>query len=409
MKKTSTLAIFAALIAFTSFSCSSDSSSPDGAPSQGTDKTKYIVTVTTGAAGVADYLLTADDVTKGSITTQGNGLEQDGSYRYYITNQNKFFSLLYGQGNPGAVTSYALSAEGKLVKTSNFQAETVQVFTAVNKDILTIKVPRSGATSLASMFKIDATTSLITGQVQQDTKILAKNGERAFYTWATQVGDKVYMPYMSIKGDGVDNFGTKYPDSTWVAVYNYPELKLEKVIKDNRTSYLGAYFTNGLIQDENGDAYGFSSAAATNNAVVTSTKPSAVVKIKKGTTEFDKTYFFNVQEKSGGYKISSSSYIGKGKVLLQMFGDAGTNKGIPKLAVADVYAQTFTWVTNGPTAINSTTTRYNIATEDNNSLILGINTPDGNWIYTINGATGVATKGMKVEGGEITAIAKLKY
>jgi hypothetical protein len=409
MKKTSTLAIFAALIAFTSFSCSSDSSSPDGAPSQGTDKTKYIVTVTTGAAGVADYLLTADDVTKGSITTQGNGLEQDGSYRYYITNQNKFFSLLYGQGNPGAVTSYALSAEGKLVKTSNFQAETVQVFTAVNKDILTIKVPRSGATSLASMFKIDATTSLITGQVQQDTKILAKNGERAFYTWATQVGDKVYMPYMSIKGDGVDNFGTKYPDSTWVAVYNYPELKLEKVIKDNRTSYLGAYFTNGLIQDENGDAYGFSSAAATNNAVVTSTKPSAVVKIKKGTTEFDKTYFFNVQEKSGGYKISSSSYIGKGKVLLQMFGDAGTNKGIPKLAVADVYAQTFTWVTNGPTAINSTTTRYNIATENNNSLILGINTPDGNWIYTINGATGVATKGMKVEGGEITAIAKLKY
>ncbi|MCV9928631.1 DUF4374 domain-containing protein [Flavobacterium sp. LS1R49] len=409
MKKSSTLAIFAALIAFTSFSCSSDSSSPNGAPSEGTEKTKYIVTVTTGAVGVADYLLTADDVTTGSITTKGNGLEQDGSYRYYITNENKFFSLLYGQGNPGAVTSYALSTEGKLVKTSNFQAETVQVFAAVNKDILTIKVPRSGDASIASMYKIDATTSLITGEVQQDTRILAKNGERAFYTWATQVGDKVYMPYMSIKGDGVDNFGTKYPDSTWVAVYNYPELKLEKVIKDNRTSYLGAYFTNGLIQDENGDAYGFSSAAATSNAVVTSTKPSAVVKIKKGTTEFDQTYFFNVQEKSGGYKISSSSYIGKGKVLLQMYGNVGTNKGVAKLAVADVYTQTFAWVTNAPSVINSTTTRYNITTEDASSLVLGINTPDGNWIYTINGTTGVATKGMKVEGGEITAIAKLKY
>ncbi|AYN04320.1 DUF4374 domain-containing protein [Flavobacterium sp. 140616W15] len=410
MKKSSTLAIFAALIAFTSFSCSSDSDSPDGgAPSTGTEKTKYIITATTGAEGIADYLLTADDISKGSITTTGNGLEQDGSYRFYITNQNKFFSLLYGQGNPGAVTTYALTAEGKLAKTSNFQAETVQVFAAVNKEILTIKIPRSGASSIASMYRIDATSSLIVGGAQQDIKKVAKNGERAHYTWATQVGDKVYMPYMSIKGDGVDTFGTKYPDSTWVAVYNYPELKLEKVIKDNRTSYLGSYFSNGLIQDEKGDAYGFSSAAATSNSVITSTKPSAVLKIKKGTTEFDQSYFFNVQEKSGGHKISSSSYIGKGKVLLQMYGDIGKDSGVPKLAVADVYNQTFTWVTSAPAKINSTTTSYNITTEDNNSIILGINTPDGNWIYTINGATGVATRGMKVEGGDITAIAKLKY
>ena len=411
MKKSGAVAIFSALVALTAFSCSSDSDKSGNETGGGTDtgKTKYIITATTGAAGIADYLLTTDDISTGSITTTGNGLEQDGSYRYYITNQNKFFSLLYGQGNPGAVTTYGLSTEGKLVKTSNFQAETVQVFAAVDKDILTIKVPRSGDASIASMYKIDAEKSLITGEAQQDTKKLAKNGERAFYTWATQVGDKVYMPYMSIKGDGVDNFGTKYPDSTWVAVYNYPELKLEKVIKDNRTSYLGAYFTNGLIQDENGDAYGFSSAAATSNAVVISTKPSAVVKIKKGTTEFDQSYFFNVQEKSGGYKISSTSYISKGKVLLLMFGNVGTNKGAVKLAVADVYNQTFTWVTNAPAILTSATSRYNIVSEDGNSAVIGLNTPEGNWIYTINGTTGVATKGMKVEGGDITAIAKLKY
>ncbi|KQO20962.1 hypothetical protein ASF10_15385 [Flavobacterium sp. Leaf82] len=410
MKKNSKLALLA-LVAFTTFSCSSDSEkSGDETGGVDTGKTKYIITATTGAAGIADYLLTTDDISKGSITTTGNGIEQDGSYRYYITAQNNFFSLLYGQGNPGAVTTYNLTTEGKLVKKSDFQAETVHVFAAVNKDILTIKVPRSGAASIASMYKIDAEKSLITGEAQQDTKKLAGNGERAFFTWATQVGDKVFMPYMSIKGDGVDNFGTVNPDSTWVAVYNYPELKLEKVIKDNRTSYLGAYFTNGLYQDENGDAYGFSSAAATSNAVLTSTKPSAVVKIKKGTTEFDKTYFFNVEEKSGGYKIASSSYISKGKVLLQMYGTPGTNKGAAKLAVADVYAQTFTWVKDVPLEISFTTVnRYNLVSEDGSSAVVGINTPDGNWIYTINGTTGVATKGIKVEGGQITAIAKLKY
>lgn len=408
MKKSTTLALLSAL-AFSAFSCSSDSEN-SGSTGGGSDtgKTKYIITATTGAAGIADYLLTADDVSTGTITTTGNGLEQDGTYRYYITAQNNFFSLLYGQGNPGAVTTYNLNSEGKLVKKSDFQAETVHVFAAVNKDILTIKVPRSGA-SIASMYKIDAEKSLITGEAQQDTKVLAKNGERAFFTWATQVGDKVYMPYMSIKGDGVDNFGTVNPDSTWVAVYNYPELKLEKVIKDNRTSYLGAYFTNGLFQDENGDAYGFSGAIATSNAVLTSTKPSAVVKIKKGTTEFDKTYFFNVQEKSGGYKISSSSYISKGKFLLLMYGNVGKNNGAVKMAIADVYNQTFTWVTNGPAVLTSVTSRYNISSEDGSSAIVGINTPDGNWIYYINGTTAVATKGMKVEGGQITAIQKLKY
>lgn len=411
MKKSTTLALLSAVLAFTAFSCSSDSdkSGEEAGGGSDTGKTKYIITATTGAAGIADYLLTADDVSQGSITTTGNGVEQDGTYRYYITAQNNFFSLLYGQGNPGAVTTYNLNSEGKLVKKSDFQAETVHVFAAINKDILTVKVPRSGA-SIASMYKIDAEKSLITGEAQQDTKVLAKNGERAFFTWATQVGDKVYMPYMSIKGDGVDNFGTVNPDSTWVAVYNYPELKLEKVIKDNRTSYLGAYFTNGLYQDEQGDAYGFSSAAATSNGKLTSTKPSAVVKIKKGTTEFDQSYFFNVQEKSGGYKIASSVYISNGKVLLQMYGNAGTNTGSAKLAVADVYNQTFTWVTNAPEVITFTTVnRYNVVTEDGKSAIVGINTPDGNWIYTINGTTAVATKGMKVEGGQITAIQKLKY
>jgi len=411
MKKGSKLALFSALIAFTALSsCSSDENT--GSENGGgvdTGKTKYIITATTGAVGIADYLLTTDDVATGSISTIGNGIEQDGSYRYYITAQNNFFSLLYGQGNPGAVTTYNLNAEGKLVKKSDFQAETVHVFAAVNKDILTIKVPRSGAASIAMMYKIDAEQSIITGQAQQDTKILAGNGERAFFTWATQVGDKVFMPYMSIKGDGVDNFGTVNPDSTWVAVYNYPELKLEKVIKDNRTSYLGAYFTNGLFQDENGDAYGFSGAVATSNAVVTSTKPSAIVKIKKGTTEFDQSYFFNVEEKSGGYKISSTSYISKGKFLLLMYGNAGKNNGAVKLAIADVYNQTFTWVTNAPATLTSATTRYNIVTEDGSSAVLGINTPEGNWIYTINGTTAVATRGMKVEGGQITAIQKLKY
>jgi hypothetical protein len=410
MKKINQLLLSTALIGLVLSSCSKSSDSPDnGTGSTGTGNTKFIITATpVGTTGIADYLLTTDDLTKGTITTAGNGVEQDGTYRYYITSQNKFFSLLYGQGNPGAVTTYALDAGGKIVKTSNFQSESVHVFAAVNNDILTIKVPRSGA-SLANFYRIDATKSIIAGEAQIDIAKMTGTKERGHFTWATQFGDKVLAPYMSIKGDGIDNFGTAYPDSTWVAVLSYPDLKLEKVIKDNRTSYLGAYYTDGLVQVENGDAYGFSPAAATNNGVPTSTKPSAIVRIKKGTTEFDQSYFFNVQEKSGGHHISSQTYVGNGKFLLHMYGNANALTGNRKLAIADVYNQTFTWVTGAPADILSSSTRYNLTSDDHKIAYLGINTANGNWVYAIDTETAKATPGIKVEGGTITAISKLKY
>ncbi|MHA4739827.1 DUF4374 domain-containing protein [Dyadobacter sp. MSC1_007] len=391
--------------------CSSDDDTATPAPEPGTGgQGRYVVASTpVGSQGVADYLLTTSDLTQGTISTVGQGIEQDGSYRYYLTHKGKFFSLLYGQGNPGAVTTYALDEKGGLVKTSDFQSETVQVFTPAGDDILTIKVPRSGNES-ASWFRINADQSQIVSEGQVNIVKLAGNGERAHFTWATQVGDKIFAPYMSIKGVAPDAFGTANPDSSWIAVFSYPSMTLEKVIKDNRTSFIGSYFNNGLAVDENGDVYGFSPASATNSGVTTSTKPSAFVRIKKGTTEFDKSYFFNVQEKSGGYKIANQTYLGGGKFLLYMFGTVNTATGAKKLAIVDAYNQTFTWVTGVPDAIASSSASYNNNTisDDKKSIFVGVNTDAGSWVYTVDIATAVAKQGLKVEGGVITAIVKVK-
>ncbi len=373
---------------------------------------KYVVTVTPiGTTGIADILLTADRLDQGTISTAGNGKEQDGSYRYYMTHKGRFFSLLYGQGNPGAVTTYRFSPAGKLVKSSEFQTETVQVFTKVNDELLLIKVPRSGANETAGMYRIDALKSRIVGRDSINIVKLAANGERAHFTWATQVGNKVFVPYMSIKGCCNDAFGTVYPDSSWVAVFSYPELDLEKVIRDNRTSYLGNYFSNGLSVTENGDAYGFSSAAATNSGVVTTTKPSAIVKIPNGTMEFDKSYFFNIQEASGGHHISTHTYLGDNVFLLMMYETAGAVKGNLKMALANVNTKTFTWITGGPAEITSTSAAYNNNTlsEDGKTGFIGLNTTTGSWVYKIDIATASASLGLTVEGGKITAITKVEY
>jgi hypothetical protein len=376
-----------------------------------TGKSKFVITATpVGTQGVADYLLLADDLENGSITTQGNGIEQDGSYRYYVTHKNRFFSLLYGQGNPGAVTTYRLDSLGKLVKVSDFKTETVQIFAPVQDDVLLMKVPRSG-NEFSQMYRVDARQYRVVGEEQVNIVQLAGNGERAHFTWATQVGNKVFAPYMSIKGCCGDAFGTSYPDSTWVAVLSYPELKVEKVIRDNRTSYLGAYFNNGLVETENGEVYGFSPAAATNNTVVTTKNPSAIVRIDRTTTTFDQNYFFNVQEVSGGHHIASWNYLGENKFILTMYAEPNSVSGSKrKFAVVDVLNKTFRWVSGTPDDITSVTTINNYAPLDGIRGYIGITTASGgSYIYVFDANLGTAKKGLQVEGGTITAIHKLNY
>lgn len=376
-----------------------------------TGQVKYIVTATpVGTQGIADYLLTADNLESGSITTQGNGIEQDGTYRNYLVNKNRLFSLLYGQGNPGAVTTYRLDSTGSLVKVSNFQSETVQVFATVKDDIFTVKVPRSGD-GTAVMYRIDAGKYQLVSEKTIDIVQLAGNGERAHFTGATQVDDKVYLPYLSIKGCCNDVFGTENPDSSWVAVLSYPELKLEKVIKDNRTGTIGAYYLNGLVQTEQGDVYGFSPASGKSNSVLTSTNPSAIVKIDRVAQEFDKNYFFNIEQISGGYHIAAWTYIGKNKFILTMYPEpksvAGTDR---KFAVVDVTELSFRWIEGTPNDITRVTTIFNYAPMDGVRGYIGITTAsEGSYVYVFDANLATAKKGLKVEGGTITAIQRLNY
>lgn len=376
-----------------------------------TGKSKFVITATpVGTQGVADYLLLADDLENGKITTQGNGIEQDGSYRYYVTHKNRFFSLLYGQGNPGAVTTYRMDSLGKLVKVSDFKSETVQVFAPVEDDILLMKVPRSG-NEFSQMYRVDARQYRVVGEEQINIVQLAGNGERAHFTWATQVGNKVFAPYMSIKGCCGDAFGTSYPDSSWVAVLSYPELKVEKVIRDNRTSYIGAYFNNGLVETESGEVYGFSPAAATNNSEVTTKNPSAIVRINRTTMAFDLNYFFNVQEVSDGHHIAAWTYLGENKFILTMYAEPNSVTGSKrKFAVVDVLDKTFRWVSGTPDDITSVTTINNYAPLDGIRGYIGITSASaGSYIYVFDANLGTAKKGLQVEGGTITAIHKLNY
>ncbi len=369
----------------------------------------YIVTVTPAAAtGVADYILTAASLEEGSITTAGNGIEQDGTYRYYVTTNNKFFSMLYGQGNPGAVTAYNRT-NGKLAKITNFQTETVQAFAPVNEDLLLFKIMRNLATPVSSWYKVNTNSLLISSEGKTNTLELTGNKELAHFSWLKQVDNKVFAPYFCITNS---SFRTLYPDSAWIAVFNYADMKLEKIIKDDRTSFIGRYFTDGLAVVENNDVYAFSSSVAVDTTgQLSSTKPSAITKIKAGTTEFDQSYYFNFEAVSGGMNITDWLYLGNNTFMVGATTKAEKGayvKGM-NIGILNVVDKTFKPVTGLPAIsdIKSVTTN-NYTPKDGKTGYIGVNMKDGtSYIYKVDASTQTATRGLKVEGGGITAIQHL--
>ncbi|CAM4047004.1 protein of unknown function [Pedobacter westerhofensis] len=409
MKTNITKAFLALAFAAVFASCSKNSDSEAVANDPG----NYILAVTPVAStAVADYLLTASDLDKGTVSILGNGIEQDGTYRYYVTANNKFFSMLYGQGNPGAVTTYNIT-NGKLTKLSNFASETVQAFAPVNDDILMLKIPRAITNPLANFYRVNTTSMLIVGEGTVNTQTILGNGESAFFSWIKQVGTKVYAPFFSIKACCGAAFGTAFPDQAWIAVYSYPGMQLEKVITDNRTSFIGRYFTDGLAVVENGDTYAFSSSVATSNGtILNSTKPSAITRLKSGVTEFDQTYLFNFETKSNGYVITNWTYVGANNFVANVSkkADRGAYTVGNELAIVNVADQSVKMVTGMPLPSEiASITSNNYSPKDGKTAYYGVNLKTGaSYVYKIDASTAVATQGLKVEGGSLTAIQNIK-
>lgn len=400
---------FTALLAIVAASIITSCSKKNDGPNVPEDPGNYILAVTPAAStSEADYLLTASNLESGTISTAGNGVEQDGTYRYYVTANNRFFSMLYGQGNPGAVTTYDIK-DGKLNKLSNFQSETVQAFAPVKEDILMFKISRSLTSPTSTWYKVNTQSLLITAEGAVNTLDLNGNGELAHFSWLKQVGDKVFAPYFGI----IDrNFNTNHPDEAAIAIFNYADMKVDKVIRDTRTSSIGRYFTDGLSVVENGDVYAFSPSVANTEGELSSTKPSAITRIKANTTEFDQTYIFDIEAASGGMNITDWIYVGNNNFVVNSSTKAekGAYETGVNIAIVNVVDKTYKKVTGmPPTADIESLTTNNYSPKDGKTAFIGVNLKDAtSFVYKIDAANATATKGLKVEGGVITAIQNIK-
>lgn len=138
-------------------------------------------------------------------------------------------------------------------------------------------------------------------------------------------------------------------DSAAVAICDY-SLNIKKMIYDDRIgTSVGAMRSVRYTQsgaDDNGNIYVFSGSSATDSKV-------GALRIKKGETEFDKNYQFNIFAASDGYRFRKAFHISGSKFLLEFYLDKnkyGNMDASGKMAVVDMDAKTLTWVTGLPDA-----------------------------------------------------------
>lgn len=113
------------------------------------------------------------------------------------------------------------------------------------------------------------------------------------------------------------NMGYGSSDTVYVARMAYPEMKLEHVYKDPRSTFPGNVNTaqQNTFTDEKGDFYFLSCPGIVRGA--NPHQPTAVYRIKSGELTVDSTYFFNISDSAIQNHAYGMWYLGNNKALIR--------------------------------------------------------------------------------------------
>lgn len=357
------------------------------------------------------YLVTAGDLMNGTISSIGNGLEQTG-YRDFQQGAQTIFSI--GGLGIAEANGFTLDADGKWQKKGNFVFDaSLNGFEQVGNDTMLgvefPKTPQDG--NVFKFYTVDINKVSITGTTVHPVAQLGP--EVTEENWPSFTGmrvsdGKVYLTYYLMHPV---SYATTLTDRIWVAVYSYPELEYITTLTDERVGPAGAFNTNcGIIADEKGDLYTMS-ATAKGNGFTQSSLPAGFLRIKKGQTAFDESYYFDFEKATGGYKPAHIKYIGNGLVFAEVTTqkDADTDlwsDAALKLYIIDLYNQTAKAVDGAPVH-NGQGARSFTALVEGQYVYLPITLAEGTFVYRTHVADATAEKGAEVQTTFVGGLFKL--
>ncbi len=364
----------------------------------------------TGAT-TTDFVIQANSITEGELSAVGNGIEQAG-WNYYMTLGNTLISVNYGdEGTVG----YKLNASGKLQESGRFWAENMDCFGKVDEqNAIVVGAPWGGGSYDCELMVVNADKVAIT--TRKSHRLYVESANDTLNKWptaATGRDGKIYVSFYPLDGE---SWETPKTDSAYVSIYKYPSLEYITTIKDARTSPIGLYGSiPSMFTTESGDIYSISSSSIA-AGYTQATKPSGILRIKKGEDQFDPAYFLNFEQKYNA-KLVMANYMGNNKALVRYISVAADAAAQPwdiyeisaplcKLGILDLASEALSPLTTIPDHGNG----YggNLYLENGKGYISISSSAAGEVrIYEIDPVTATAKTGALVKGLEIPIISKL--
>lgn len=382
-------------------------------------ESKYFISAQ-GEGGRHDYLITADDLTQGSISIAGNGKEVRSGYTWIFPSANSAVGFIYQKGDPGIGLGIGLDNNGKVVpKGSEFQIESRFTTYGVCNGLAITAV--SGMPTADDKLKMQSIFNIV-NPANKNAKItkeyvttnMTGNGEFFTFSGIVDAGNGEFLTSMvpsktlPTSGGGASTGDSDHPDSVWVAKFD-TNLKLKKIYKDDRLPYSsGRYrsqYYSQIANDDRGNTYVFSGAF---NAKTS--KKAGVIRINKGTENFDKNFYWDIETASGGYYFMKVWHISGDYFLLNFYNKKGSRNmtdGITKYAVVNVTQKSFRWLTNGfPTADKIIRTSNAFAADGKAFLPITVENQKPA-VYVIDPVTATAKRGLEVQAEAINGLGKL--
>ena len=425
----------------------------------------FVVVATTSDV---NSIVQTGNLNTGRVSSVGNGLQTGAGTAWLFWRDKYLYRLQYNQGNAGVTSSYRMGAGGQ-VEERDMQYNITRFVTygTWGENVITASAIDTDESIASDVFLSDSTVyakglGIVYLNAENETKTdkvvscenFLGNGEYVTLAGIVEAGGKLYTSvvpmgmsqygvakyYGRTEADGVhikypdliktESGGsgsgayeagelqwTQYPDEAWVAVYDNDRFENPTLIRTDRISYACGRFKSQYYQtiwpDSAGNVYVFSAsyAKAMSDPRQQTTLPSGVVRIKAGTAEFDPSFYFDIEQASGGYQMYRCWPISGDYFLLQMYTGSNLSKaGKTRLAIfKGGDAPSFRYVEGLP-ADDLISSLGSTPYAEQGVAWMPVVTNDGRQpaLYRIDAATATATRGLEVEASSVSAVGRLK-
>ena len=444
-------------------SCDNGSSQNDEPQLPNEKKSAYVIASSVTASGnTTNVLLTAKSLDEGVVSPINNGLVNDGASQWVFYDNKYLYGLTYNQGNAGTTRSFILNSDGQIEARSSEYAVKRFTTNGIYGDYVMTSSTGDGPTEwndengytpksfLLSYLHAENET-FITNDTRNEIYLSENflgNGEYVTLAGILESGGKLYSAAIPM---GLSQYGTKaeggkyvlpgnedlvkteaggsnssaykkdelqwtqYPNECWVAIFDDENLNGKKLIKTDKISYAcgrqKSQYYQTIWEADNGDIYVFSPSYAKTmtDPRQQTTLDAGVVRIKKGTEQFDNSYYYNIEAQSGGRSFLRTWYIAGNYFLMLMYDRPLTETGFVanQLAVFDASTGKLTAVEGLPTPELISGFGYAPYCENGYAYIAVTTTEGYPAIYKIDPATAAAKRGVEIQVTQITGVGKL--